>query len=262
MKNQIFLLSMLSTIVFSSCNQQKVATLEKTLTQKEEQIEQLEAQLEHLQGSNSSLLDRLSDLSLISKQGADNISKSLQNISQQYSFIEDLTTKIQSKDSLNMALVMNLKRTLKDFDDQDIQVEVRGSIVHVSISDKLLYKTGSAVISDGAKDVLDKLAAIINDHEDLQVMVEGHTDDVPYGGNCLEDNWDLSVKRATSIVRRLEQDYFVNPERMTAAGRGQFVPKYDNLTNEGRKMNRRTEIIMTPKLDQFFALLESPVLTN
>ncbi len=251
-----------SIVFFTSCNQTKVSDLEKQLALKTEQVEQLENQLEHLQGTNSSLLDRLSDLSVLSKQGADNISKSLENIAQQYSFIEDLTDKVQTKDSINQMLVSNIKRSLNDFDDEDIQVEVKGSIVHVSISDKLLYDSGEDEVSDEATDIMNKLASIINDHEELDVMIEGHTDDVPMEGSCLKDNWDLSVKRATSIVRLLQEDYYVNPERLTAAGRGQYVPKFENDSAEGRSLNRRTEIIMTPQLDQFFALLESPVLQN
>ncbi len=258
--NLLFLLLVLALL--SSCNSEKVEQLERQIVQKDEQINQLKDQLEHLQGTNASLLDRMSDLSLISQQGAENISKSLENISAQYSFIEDLTQKVHSKDSLNEILSMNLKRSLNDFDDDDIQIEVQGSIVHVSISDQMLFETGSAKVSSEANDVLDKLATIINDHSELEVMVQGHTDDVPYTGNCMKDNWDLSVSRATSIVRILEDEFYVNPERMTAAGRGMHFPKYDNESSEGRSQNRRTEIIMTPQLDQFFALLESPVLKN
>lgn len=265
MKNlQIFgtLTIFLLLAIFASYTYYNASSLKEEVRFQDDQITQLEEQLEHLQGSNSSLLDRLSDLSLISKTGADNISKSLENISQQYSFIEDLTTKVQFKDSLNTALMENLKRSLDDFDDEDVQIEVKGSIVHVSISDQLLFDVGSSAVSSEAKDVLDKLASIINDHSDLQVMVEGHTDAEPIKGGCMNDNWDLSVKRATSIVRLLQEDYFVDPARMTAAGRGEYIPIVDNDTEIGRSQNRRTEVIMTPKLDQFFALLESPVLQN
>ena len=262
MKKQSILLITIWATIFASCNNQKVTELETKLSQKDGQISQLEQQLAHLQGTNSSLLDRLSDLSVISKQGADNISKSLENISQQYDFIQDLTTKVQSKDSLNMALMQNLKRSLDDFNDDDVQIEVKGSMVHVSISDKLLFDIGSSSVSAEAKGVLNKLASIINDHSELQVMVEGHTDDEPLKGSCLTDNWDLSVKRATSIVRLLQEDYFVDPTRMTAAGRGEHIPRGNNDSPDGRSLNRRTEIIMTPKLDQFFALMESPVLQN
>lgn len=229
---------------------------------KDEQIDQLESQLEHLQFTNSSLLDRMSDLSVVNKAGAESIQKSLESINKQYSFIQDLTSKIQTKDSLNLALVMNLKRSLADINDDDIQIEVQGSIVKVSISDKLLFRSGSSMITGQAQIVLEKLATVLNDHDDLEVLVEGHTDNVPISNECVVDNWDLSVKRATSVVRVLSDDYFVNPERLTAAGRSEFLPKDDNTTAEGRAINRRTEILITPKLDQFFKLLESPNLSD
>jgi len=245
-------------VTMSSCGQKA----KKELALKDEQIDQLEKQLEHIHQSNSSLLDRLSDLSVINKTGAESINKSLESINQQYSFIENLTTKIQEKDSINLALVMNLKRSLSDINDQDVQVEVKGGVVYVSISDKMLFRSGSAALTTSAMDVLGKLATVINDHNDLNVLVEGHTDNVPMHNECIIDNWDLSVKRATSVVRTLQNDYYVSPERMTAGGRSEFVPKADNETSGGRSENRRTEIIITPKLDQFFKLLEGPKLAG
>ncbi len=242
----------------ASCGQKA----KKEIALKDEQIDQLEKQLDHIQNSNSSLLDRLSDLSVINKTGAESINKSLESINQQYSFIENLTTKIQEKDSINLALVMNLKRSLSDVNDKDVQVEVRGGVVYVSISDKMLFRSGSAALTTSAMDVLGKLATVINDHNDLNVLVEGHTDNVPKNNECIVDNWDLSVKRATSVVRTLQNDYFVSPERMTAGGRSEFVPKADNESAAGRSENRRTEIIITPKLDQFFKLLEGPKLAG
>lgn len=241
---------------FSGCNQQKVKNLEQTVELKNEQIEQLEEQVEQLKFTNNSLLDRMTDLSVINKTGAESIKESLTNINQQYAFIQDLTTKIQSKDSMNLALVMNLKRSLADVNDEDVQVEVKGGVVYVSISDKLLFQSGSSRVSERASEVLEKVAKVINDHSDLNVMVEGHTDNVPIANSCVKDNWDLSVRRATSVVRLLEQDYFVDPQRLTAAGRSEFLPKETNETAEGRSINRRTEIIITPRLDQFFKLME------
>lgn len=258
--NTLFLLSLVG--LFSACNKKKVQGLEQALALKTEQVEQMEEQLGHLQGTNVSLLDRMSDLSVVNKAGAESIQKSLESINQQYSFIQDLTTKIQSKDSLNLALVMNLKRSLSNINDEDVQVEVKGGVVYVSISDKLLFSEGSSRVNSDALDVLAKLASVINDHNDLNVLVEGHTDDVPISNSCVRDNWDLSVKRATSVVRILQQDFYVAPERLTAAGRSEFVPKEDNESSDGRSKNRRTEIIITPKLDQFFKLLEMPDLQN
>jgi chemotaxis protein MotB len=262
MKKLPILFFLATLISFSSCNKQKIEALEASIKEKDEQIEQLEAQIDHMQSTSNSLLERMADLSIVNKEGAESINKSLESISQQYDFIEDLTTKIQSKDSLNLALVMNIKRSLDNVNDEDVQVEVKGGVVYVSISDKLLFSSGSHKITDRAKEVLGKLANVINDHNDIDILVEGHTDDVPIDRSCFDDNWDLSVKRATSVVRVLQEDYFVLPERMTAAGRGEYLPKSDNETDEGRSLNRRTEIIITPKLDQFFQLMEPPVVKN
>ena len=245
-----------------SCKGKEVEKLKSELALKSDQVTQLKQQIDHLQKTNGSLLDRMSDLSIVSKAGAKSIEKSLESLSNQYDFIQDLTTKIQTKDSLNLALVLNLKRSLSNINDEDILVEVRGGLVHVSISDKLLFKSGSSTISRDAREVLGKIAGIINDHEDLEVMVEGHTDDIPMNNDCIADNWDLSVKRATAVVRMLQNDHYVEASRMTAAGRSEFVPKSDNETALGRSANRRTEIVLAPRMDQFFKLLEAPELIN
>lgn len=230
----------------------------KELDLKDQQIAQLIDQIETMKSTNAGLLDRMSDLSVVSKTGAESIQKSLENISRQTAYIEDLNKKVQSKDSVNLSLVMNLKRSLSDINDSDIQVEVRGGLVHVSISDKLLFQSGSSKINTKAEEILGKIASVINDHNELQVLVEGHTDNVPMNNGCIEDNWDLSVKRATAVVRTLANIHYVNPERLTAAGRSSYIPKSDNDTAEGRSKNRRTEIIIQPRLDQFFQLLEAP----
>ncbi|MCB0633875.1 MAG: flagellar motor protein MotB [Saprospiraceae bacterium] len=258
MKKQIIFYLLLLVLGTTACKGKKVKALETEVALKTEQVQQLEEQIKHMQTTNASLLDRMADLSIVNKSGAESIQRSLENISQQYSFIQDLTSKIQSKDSLNLALVMNLKRSLSNINDEDVQIEVKGGVVYVSISDKLLFRSGSSRITSAAEEVLAKLASVINDHDDLNVLVEGHTDDVPINNSCLEDNWDLSVKRATSVVRKLQEDYYVNPERLTAAGRSEYVPKAPNTNSEGRSINRRTEIIITPKMDQFFKLLEMP----
>lgn len=261
-KLEISLLCIIAIVLFSTCNKTKLAELERELELKDDKIGLLEEQLGHLQKTNASLLDRMSDLSIINKTGAESIQKSLENMTNQYSFIQDLTSKIHSKDSLNLALVMNLKRSLSNINDDDVQVEVKGGVVYVSISDKLLFRSGSSRITSEANDVLNKLALVINDHSDLNILVEGHTDDVPISNSCMDDNWDLSVKRATSVVRTLVDDYYVDPQRMTAAGRSQYIPKADNSSSSGRSTNRRTEIIITPKLDQFFQLLEGPMIAD
>ncbi len=258
MKNARILFLLFAVLSLTACDKTKVAELEGQLAEKTNQVSQLEKQIEHMQSTNAGLLDRMSDLSIVNKEGAESIKESLKSMNQQYSFIQDLTTKVQKKDSLNLALVMNLKQSLSDVAAEDLEVEVRGGVVYVSISDKMLFTTGSSKINDKAKSVLGTLAQVINDQDDLNILVEGHTDNVPISRKGMVDNWDLSVKRATSVVRTLQRDYYVSPERLTAAGRAEYVPKADNETAAGRGKNRRTEIIFTPRLDQFFEMLEAP----
>lgn len=246
-----------SALILSNCST-KADKLEAQLKLKDEQIELLEDHLDNLRSTNGSLLDRMSDLSIVSKTGAESIQKSLESLSKQYGFIQNLTQKVQSKDSLNLALVMNLKRSLIDVNDEDVKVEVRGGVVHISISDKMLFRSGSDRLNNQALGILGKIASVINDHNQLEVIVEGHTDNVPINNNQFEDNWDLSVNRATEVVRVLQLDYLVDPKRLTAAGKSEFHPKSENSTTEGRSQNRRTEIILQPRMDQFFQLLQSP----
>ena len=151
---------------------------------------------------------------------------------------------------------MNLKSVLaQGVNDKDIEIKVEKTVVFINLSDKMLYQTGSWVLTTKAGDVLDKIAKIIESNPDLEVMVEGYTDNVKMSSTCLKDNWDLSVMRATSVVRALEKDYKVNPNRLIAAGRGQYNPIGTNDTPEGRAINRRTRIVILPKLNQFYDLL-------
>ena len=156
-----------------------------------------------------------------------------------------------------MALVMNLKGAIGNLDDKDINVKVDKGVVYIDISDKMLFKSGKYEITDRAKEVLGKVALVLKNQPDIEFMVEGHTDNVPYkGNNVLLDNWDLSVKRATAVVRVLQDQYGLNPAKMAAAGRSEYNPIADNSTAEGRAANRRTRIVILPQLDQFFKLLE------
>ncbi len=219
----------------------------------------LEEQLDYFKQTNTDLLARLSDLSVVSKTGAESIQKSLETLREQNKYIKEMTTSIQRKDSLNLVLVMNLKRSLANVDDEDITIEVKKGVVYISLSDKMLFKSGSYVINQRAEEVLGKIASVVNDHQGLDILVEGHTDTVPIRTDCLKDNWDLSVMRATAVVRLLQTKHGVDPARMTAGGRSEYIPKATNETAEGRSLNRRTEIIILPKLDEFFELLTPPV---
>ncbi|HEY0678964.1 MAG TPA: OmpA family protein, partial [Chitinophagaceae bacterium] len=163
---------------------------------------------------------------------------------------------MQRKDSLNMVLVMKLKGAVGDMNDQDINIKVDKGVVYIDISDKLLFKSGSYEIATPAKAVLAKVAKVLLNQPELEFMVEGHTDNVPYKRGVLEDNWDLSVKRATSVVRILQTQYGIPPAQIAAAGRGEYRPLVGNDDAESRAVNRRTRIIILPQLDQFFKLLE------
>lgn len=220
-------------------------------------LKAMEDELAYLKRTNTNLLDRLSDLSIVSKDGAESIKKSLDALNRQSSYIQDLNSNLRRKDSLNLALVMSLKRSLDNVNDEDVNVEVKKGVVYISLSDKMLFKYGSYDITSQAETVLGKIAKVVNDRKDFDILVEGHTDSVPYNSaSVLEDNWDLSAKRATSVVRTLQKKYGVAPERMTAGGRGEYVPKVENDNSKNRSINRRTEIVILPKLDQFFQLFE------
>lgn len=230
--------------------------LESDLASSQAKASDLEGEVSDLKSQNKQLWDQMSSLSVISAQGAESIQKSIESIASQSEYIKELTKDIRNKDSTNLVLVMNLKRSLADINDEDVQVEVRGGVVYVSISDQMLFRSGSARISREADVVLGKVASVLNDHSNIAVMVEGHTDDKSINTGCINDNWDLSVKRATSVVRALTDKHGVAPERLTAAGRSFYVPKSTNETKEGRKLNRRTEIVITPAVDEYFKLSE------
>jgi chemotaxis protein MotB len=240
-------------LLFAACGKKQ---MQAELDAKTAQVAQLEKQIENMQATTGSLLNRMEDLSVVNKEGAQSIRQSLETLTRQYGFIETLTERIQAKDSLNLVLVMNLKRSLTDVNDEDVQVEIREGVVYVSISDKMLFATGSTRINRSADRVLGKLANVLNNHPELNIVVEGHTDNVPMGGECISDNWDLSVLRATSVVRAMTTKFGVSPDRLTASGHGEYMPKEDNALAEGRSANRRTEIIIAPRLDQFFKMLE------
>jgi chemotaxis protein MotB len=234
--------------------------LSACLSEKEGQatkISNLEAELADVKANSTTLLKQLSDFSVISQSQAESIKKSIENISSKDAYIKDLQVEMQRKDSLNMALVMNLKGALQDVNDTDITIKVEGSAVFISISDKMLFKSGSYVIQPRAKEVLGKVAAVIKAQPDIQFMVEGHTDNKPIKTTFIKDNWDLSVLRSCAVVRVLQTDYQVDPARMVAAGRGEYISVASNDNAEGRSLNRRTRIVILPQMDQFFKLMES-----
>ncbi len=230
--------------------------LSDELAKAKTKIDELIKEVDYQKSANGKLLDQLSALSVISKEGAASIKQSLETIDKQRGEISVLNSQIRSKDSLNLVLVMNLKRSLSDVNDTDVNVKVDKGVVLISLSDNMLYKSGSSEISSKAGAVLEKIAKVINDYKTFDVLIEGNTDNVPIATSCLLDNWDLSVKRATSIARALQKSYGVDPSRIIAGGRAEYNTKVPNDTKANKAINRRTEIIIMPKLDEFFKLLE------
>lgn len=246
----------------NECGEEKaILTRQKEALEREKalmagQIKDLGDQVEYLKANNNAALKQLEDLSVITAAQAESIKKSMENIGAKDAYIQTLQQQMARKDSLNMALVMNLKGAIGNLDDKDINIKVDKGVVYVDISDKLLFKSGSFDVTERAKEVLGKVATVLKNQPDIEFMVEGHTDNVPYKGGVLLDNWDLSVKRATSVVRILQNQYGIDPSKMAAAGRGEYKPLEDNSTREGKAANRRTRIVILPQLDQFFKLLE------
>ena len=235
----------------------EVAEAARRRSQLETELSAANKQTQFLQENNNTILNQLKDLSVISGSQAESIKKSLDNIGAKDAYIQTLQQEMNRKDSLNMALVMNLKGALGNVNDQDIEIKVEKGVVFISISDKMLFKSGSYDINDRAMEVLGKVAQVLNNQPNIEFMVEGHTDNVPIRNNCILDNWDLSAKRATAVVRVLQNQFKIDPKRMTAGGRGEYIPVQTNATAEGKSANRRTRIVILPELDQFFQLLEA-----
>lgn len=237
-----------ATVKLNSCLEEKAAASAKATA--------LQDQVEDLRRNNADLIKTKGSLTELTTKGATNLEKSLESLKEKDLQIKTLRDAVSRKDSVTLALVTSLKGALGNLADDDIEVNVEKGVVYVSISDKLLFNSGSFTVNESAKSVLGKVAAVVNDKPDIEFMVEGHTDNVPIKKSGLIDNWDLSTKRATSIVRILQEEYGVPPNRMTAAGRSYYLPIADNSTVEGRAKNRRTRIVVLPKLDQFYSMVK------
>lgn len=237
-----------ATVKLNTCIDEK-ATSEASLAA-------LKEQNSFLRANNQDLINNMGNLTTLSQKGAENLEKSLESLKEKDLTIRKMQDAVTRRDSVTLALVTSLKGALIDINDSDIEVNVEKGVVFISISDKLLFNSGSYMVSNRAKEVLGKVATVLNDKPEIEFLVEGHTDNVPIRNEVLLDNWDLSVKRATSVVRVLQNDFGVSPERMTAAGRSYYIPLDDNETTSGRAKNRRTRIVVLPKLDQFFELIE------
>ncbi|RBN51521.1 OmpA/MotB family protein [Flavobacterium psychrolimnae] len=209
-----------------------------------------------LKEQNQGLISVSKDMTVLSTKGAQNIEKALESIKEKDLKISRMQDALTKKDSVTLALVTSLKSSV-GISDPDIEINVEKGVVFISIADKLLFKSGSYEVTDRAKMVLAKVAKVVNDKPDFECMVEGHTDNVPYNGTgVLLDNWDLSVKRSTSIIRVLTNQLGVKPEQLIAAGRSSYIPLVANDSAENRSRNRRTRIVVLPKIDQFYEMIE------
>ena len=237
-------------------NQNDLGRTQRELISFKKQAERDSIELARLRAQTDRLITNMGDMATLSKKEAENLEKSLEKINEKDKKIQSLQDAIDRKDSVTFALVTSIKGVIGNLNDEDIQIKVDKGAVFVSISDKFLFKSGSFRLNSSAMGVLEKVAKILDAKPDFEVMIEGHTDNVSYRKGDLEDNWDLSTKRATSIVRVLQDDFKIDPARMTAAGRAEYVPLTDNDSAEGRAANRRTRIIILPKLDQFYGMIE------
>ncbi|MBP6385401.1 MAG: OmpA family protein [Pseudarcicella sp.] len=220
------------------------------------QINDLRSQIEDLKNVRDQQNKQLGGLTVLSQSANENINKTLAQLEKKDKYINLLQSAKTKADSLNLALAVNLKGVLKEgLTDQDVEVKVDKTVVMINLSDNMLFVSGSSKISPKANDVLGKIAKIIQSRPELEVMVEGYTDDLNIKTPCIDDNWDLSVKRATSVVRILQNNFKIDPNKLIAAGRGEYNILASNQTPQGRSTNRRTRIVLMPKLDQFYDLL-------
>jgi chemotaxis protein MotB len=270
MKKVIFALSLAALTLTSCGTKKKIAALEAQnkecqdllnsttvklnmcLTEKDA----LSKQNDYLKQNNSDLINNQKELTMLTSKGAQNLEKSLESLREKDLKITRLQDALTRKDSVTLALVTSLKSSV-GISDPDIEVNVEKGVVFISIADKLLFKSGSYVVSDKAKEVLAKVAKVVNEKPTFECMVEGHTDNVPFTGNAvLLDNWDLSVKRSTAIIRVLTKELGVKPSQLIAAGRGEFIPLVNNTSADNRSKNRRTRIVVLPKIDEFYDMIE------
>lgn len=239
----------------NTCEQEK-ARLEGDIKALQNSLELRKEQVTDLKSQRDQQVTQVGDLTVLSKSANENMKETLTQLGKKDKYIKYLQAAKTKSDSLNLALAVNLKSVLKDgIADQDINIEVDKTVVFINLSDKMLYQSGSYRLTPRANEVLGKIADIIKSKPNLEVMVEGYTDNVPIRNSCMEDNWDLSVKRSTSVVRALQNKFNVDPNRLIAAGRGEYNTLATNSTAEGRSINRRTRIIILPKLNEFYDLL-------
>jgi chemotaxis protein MotB len=276
MKTKLFITITTSALLISCVSQKKFSTLENKQKKTQDLLNSatvklnscledkasfsarataLEEQLSELKKTNQGLIETSKGLTVLTSKGADNLEKSLESLKEKDLKIGRLQDALTKKDSVTLALVSSLKKEV-GLNDPDININVEKGVVFISIADKLLFKSGSYKVTSKANNVLAKVAKVVNSKPDFECLVESHTDNKSFKSGILLDNWDLSVKRATSIVRVLE-GLGVKPEQLIASGRSQYIPLVDNDTPENRATNRRTRIVVLPKIDQFYDMIET-----
>ncbi|MFA6946751.1 MAG: OmpA family protein [Pedobacter sp.] len=233
----------------------KYQTSQKELLASGVRVKSLEEQIAAERSNIASLQEALNKCLTSSSQGNVNISKLVDEINSSNKYIQQLVNTKNKNDSLNLVLTNNLTRSLSREEMKDVEVQVLKGVVYISLSDNMLYRSGSYMISEKAGEILGKVAKIIRDYEGYEVLIEGNTDNVPISMPNIRNNWDLSTLRASSVVQSLQNSYGVDPRRLTAGGRGEYNPVAGNDSEAGKAKNRRTQIIITPKLDQFMELI-------
>ena len=270
MKKSIFMMSLVSVLLLTSCAskkdlvscQEENKALQTNYQNTKEQlaasttrVASLEEQIAELRKANETLQASLDKSLMNTSQNNVSIEKLVDQINESNQYIRHLVEVKSKSDSLNMVLTNNLTRSLSKEELKEVDVQVLKGVVYISLADNMLYKSGSYEINSRAAETLSKIAKIIKDYKDYDVLIEGNTDDVPISKPNIRNNWDLSALRASSVVQALQNDYGVDPKRLTAGGRGEYNPIATNDTEAGKQRNRRTQIIITPKLDEFMDLI-------
>ncbi|MCK5815321.1 MAG: OmpA family protein [Flavobacteriaceae bacterium] len=276
--NKLFLLTITAVLLSSCVSQKKYADLESENNKTKQElvdskanlqrclidkdvnnnkVSSLESQVASLQEDKKRAITQVDNLTVLTQSSSDNIKSVISQLSEKDKYINGIREAMTQKDSINLAIKYQLTKELADgVQDEDIQIDVEKTVVYITLADKLLFKSGSSQVSERAKEILGKVAKVISSRPGMEVQVEGYTDDVPINRADIKDNWDLSVKRATAVVRVLQNDHGVDPKRLIAAGRSEYVPLETNDTAAGRSTNRRTRIVILPRLEEFFDILE------
>ncbi len=270
MKKTVFMIALVAGVLFTSCSSKKellacqednkalqtnYQNTKEQLAAANTRVASLQEQLTAVQQTNATLQKSLDKSLTNASQNNISIEKLVDQINESNQYIRHLVEVKSKSDSLNMVLTNNLTRSLSKEELKEVDVQVLKGVVYISLADNMLYESGTYKINSRAAETLSKIAKIIKDYKDYDVLVEGNTDNVPISRENIRNNWDLSCLRASSVVQALQNDYGVDPKRLTAGGRGEYNPLQPNTSEVGKMRNRRTQIIITPKLDEFMELI-------